>query len=470
MPNTFAYIMLLTYPLLVAIMFRRMPVERAFIWTILGGYLILPPVAALDLPVGPSLDKHAIPTLCAFVALWMHQGKIPKLMPQSWVLRALIAVYAASTVATVLTNGDEQIVGIVRLMPMSPIEALTGLLFQFVTILPMLMAQNVLKRPQHMREVFIALMIGGLLYSIPMLLEVRLAPQLNVWIYGFFQHTFDQMMRYGGFRPIVFLQHGLWVAFFAFLAVCCSLSLLRHEPERNRPRYFAIAFYLAVVLVLCKTASALIYLILTAPLLLFIGKRIQIRIAAALALVVVLYPMLRGAGLIPVDAILNQAMAMDAERSQSLAFRLINEDMLLARAAERPAFGWGGWSRNNVFDPVLGRSATVVDGLWIGVIGSQGWAGYISFFGLLTVPIFQLLQRTRELGKTIDPYVASLALLLAVCLVDLIPNATLIPFNWLMAGALLGYINARDFVAAESAPILSGARPAPWARQHSKSA
>ena len=49
-----------------------------------------------------------------------------------------------------------------------------------------------------------------------MLVEVRLSPQINTWIYGFFQHDFIQMMRYGGFRPIVFLPHGLWVAFFAY--------------------------------------------------------------------------------------------------------------------------------------------------------------------------------------------------------------------------------------------------------------
>src|SRR5690606_38002774 len=100
------------------------------------------------------------------------------------------------------------------------------------------------------REILVALMVAGLAYSMPMLVEIRLSPQLNVWVYGFFQHGFDQMIRYGGYRPIVFLEHGLWVAFFALMAFCSALALARLAPPEERMRRMVVAIYLGVMLVL----------------------------------------------------------------------------------------------------------------------------------------------------------------------------------------------------------------------------
>ena len=43
-------------------------------------------------------------------------------------------------------------------------------------------------------------------------------------------------------------------------------------------------------------------------------------------------------------------MVVNQTRADSLLFRLVNEDMLAAKALQRPLFGWGGWGRNRVFD------------------------------------------------------------------------------------------------------------------------
>lgn len=455
--------MLAVWPFVVAVLFRRLPVERAFIWSILGGYLLLPPVADFDLPLVPPLDKHSIPTLCAFAALWMSQGSMPKLMPTSSVAKAILAVFLLCGIGTVLTNGEPVVTGVVYLPALPLTEALVGIISQFIVVLPMLVAQHLLKRPEHLREIMLALIVAGCLYSIPMLIEIRLSPQLNVWVYGFFQAYFDQMVRYNGYRPIVFLQHGLWVAFFAFMAAAAGLSMLQNEAGQ-RGRYFAIAAYLTVVLILCKSASALIYMICFAPLVLLTSRRTQVRIAALMAAVVIAYPLLRGAGLIPTDAIAAQAASLDAERSRSLVFRLMNEDVLLDHAAQKPFFGWGGWDRNHLHDPLSGRTLTVTDGLWIATIGSKGWLGYIGAFGLLTLPLFAMGIRVRHKLMPIAPYAAALTIILAANLVDLIPNATLIPFTWLIAGALLGYASLRETAVAPAKPVVREASRAPWAR------
>ena len=44
--------------------------------------------------------------------------------------------------------------------------------------------------------------------------------------------------------------------------------------------------------------------------------------------------------------------------------------------------------------------------------------------------------------RTLSPCSGTIGLLLAFNMIDMLPNATLIPFTWLMAGALLGYAEA----------------------------
>ena len=207
----------------------------------------------------------------------------------------------------------------------------------------------------------------------------------------------------------------------------------------------AAAGYLGVVLLLCKSAAVLVYAALLLPTVRLLSVRQQIRIAAALALFAVLFPLLRGADLVPVDWVVAQAEAVSEERAGSLQFRLDNEDALLARASERPLFGWGSWGRNLIHDPYSGELVSTTDGRWIIVIGTLGWCGYIVEFGLLALPLVMLARQVRRMpAPAISPYVGPLALILGINMIDMLPNATLIPFTWLLAGAMLGYAEALE--------------------------
>ena len=67
-----------------------------------------------------------------------------------------------------------------------------------------------------------ALVLGGLIYVPFALLEVRISPQLHIWLYGFFPHDFKQMMRDGSFRPTVFMEHALTLAQFMAAATLAA--------------------------------------------------------------------------------------------------------------------------------------------------------------------------------------------------------------------------------------------------------
>jgi len=455
MPNGLAYLALLLWPLACLALFRRTSVERALIWSLLGGYLLLPPVANFNLPLLPSFDKTIIPSLSAAFILAAVLGRKLALLPQNRLARLLVAIFVLSAIPTVLTNmeptvftvlpGSEPIIFKAWELPgLSIRDVISVLGNQILALLPFLLARQFLATETGMREILIALLIAGLVYSVPSLIEIRLSPQINVWVYGFFQHEFAQTIRQDGFRPIVFLPHSLWLAFFVMSTVLAAAALARGADAAQRPRLVLAMLYLIALLYLSKSLASLAYGLSMAPLVFFAGTRVQIGVAVAFALIATIYPLLRGGGYVPVDELLGWASAISPERAASLAYRFDNETLLLERAAEKPWFGWGGWSRNLLLDSESGEILTIPDGRWIIAFGTYGWLGYVSEFGLLSLPILLLgveSFRLREGG--LSRPVAAIALILAINMIDMLLNATLTPITWMLAGAVLGHAELR---------------------------
>ncbi|MFV0491839.1 MAG: hypothetical protein ACK5M4_08470 [Pseudorhodobacter sp.] len=440
MPNALAYLMLLVWPFIALALFNRLPREKALIWSILGAYMLLPPVANFNLPGIPDIDKFTLASICALVLTLFVLGERPGFLPTGIVGRILVVLFVVSPFATTLTNPESISMFAAYVPALRLYDSIAYISYQAIALIPFFLGRHILSKPEGPKALVQVLVTAGLVYSIPMMIEVRLSPQINVWVYGFFAHDFGQSMRGGGFRPMVFMPHGLWVAFFALMAAMSALVILRHTPAGGRAKALMIWLYLMLVLVFCRSTGPMTYAAALIPTILFIGRRWQILIAASFAIIVITYPALRGAQLIPLDAILELAYSYDVERHQSLAFRIRNEEILLDRAAEKPWFGWGGYGRNLILNPMTGEIETIPDGQWIITLGSYGWMGYIAEFGLLTLPLL-LLAREAMLQKTIrfSPYLSAIALIYAANLVDLLPNATLIPFSWLMAGTILGH-------------------------------
>ena len=263
-----------------------------------------------------------------------------------------------------------------------------------------------------------------------------MSPQLNRMFYGFFPHSWAQHIRGGSFRPLVFLPHGLILAIFVATAFLSSLVLWRSDQEaRSRSGWIIAAVILFGVLVLCHSLGALALGLMFCPLILLLGCRLQMIFAAVFAALVLIYPIMRGGGLVPVDQIHAFAVSINQDRAASLKTRLDNEDRLLERAQEKPVAGWGTWGRNRVFDE-SGKDLSVTDGYWVIVIGSFGWLGYLAQFGLLTLPTILLGLRQRQFDLSLAT--SGLALILCVLLLDLIPNASIGPLTWLIAGSMMG--------------------------------
>jgi hypothetical protein len=67
MPNLFAYIVLLSWPLVTVVLFRVLSTERAIVWTILGGHLLLPSETSIKIPTIPVIDRTTVTAMSAVV-------------------------------------------------------------------------------------------------------------------------------------------------------------------------------------------------------------------------------------------------------------------------------------------------------------------------------------------------------------------------------------------------------------------
>lgn len=476
MPNALAFLVVFSWPVAVYLLFRYLPRVEALCWSILGGYLLLPSRTGFDLPLVPAVDKDVVPVLTATVLLACGMGMteaekaarrdgrgvVGRDGPMFGPFAPLIALLILSPLVTVLTNSEPLFYGPLVIPGLSLHDAVSVIGRMLLTALPFLLAMRYLASPESHTLLLKVIVVALLVYSLPVLFEVRMSPQLNVMFYGFFPHDFLQHIRPGGFRPVVFMQHGLWLAVILCMAVIAAAALWRQRMSEGARagQWFFACVYLLIVLLLSNSLGAFVIALLLAPAVLLLGVRPQLLIAGGIAVIVLIYPVLRSGGLVPVEQVVAMAERVSADRAASLQFRLDNEDALSARAALKPIAGWGLWGRNEIHDPETGRTMSVTDGAWIIVIGAFGWLGYIAQFGLLTMPTILLAFGRKAASAT--PATAGLALVLAANLMDLLPNATLTPVTWLLGGAIAGYYLYRapqDRPEAQAGADLAPVRP-----------
>lgn len=488
MPNSLAFLVLAIWPLVMVALFRFLPPGRALIWSYLSAYLVLPPFpTAFDFPLMPPLSKESLPNIMAVILVYTMTKVQKPLLPESNIGKALVFAFIFCPVFTVFTNPEPLIFPQLGVRGLYAMDVVALVMIQAIMLSSYLLARQLLTSREDMRDLLLALVIGGVAYSFPMLLEIRLSPQLNIWIYGYFQHSFEQAVRGGGFRSLVFLSHGIWAAMLIMMSVTAAIVLARNEKGGRRIKFLVATAFLAVVLVLNKTLSPVVYATVIILVVSCVSWRMQLRAALLLGVLAVSYPVVKAVDLVPEEQILSLAASVSEEREGSLRFRFDNENILLDRALEKPLFGWGSWGRNHIRDSVTGDILSTADGRWIITIGVFGWLGYFAEFGLLLLPIVLLAYQTRQADRNSElhrvrrgavsiplkqevereavesyqpsPLAAGMCLILAVNIVDLLPNATLTALTWVLAGALLGYaerVKARNAEEASKALYARG--------------
>jgi hypothetical protein len=408
---------------------------------LLGAVMFLPEVVEFKLPGIPPFSKYeiAISWVWVGILLW-HRPRLREvtLGPAAKILFLLIPIGA---VGTALTNQDPLVYGPRLLPPLRPYDAVHFFLEDVMRLaMPFLAGAVIFRTRRDLRELMMVLAFAGIVYAPLMLIEARLSPQLHNWVYGFAQHVFLQTMRWGGYRPMVFMNHGLALALFIATGLIASAALLRARRPIFDHRPGRVTLALGFLLFVCKTVSSMLYGYVGAALAFFGTPKAQVRLGMVLASALLVWPLMRLHGLVHTDELVDTAKEwVDAERAQSLEFRLVNEEVLFDRALERARFGWGGFSRASIFDPFSGKELSTRDGAWIITLGERGYVGFLATFGLLALPVFFARRRLGSVAEGVDRrLLAALALLVGIHAFDLIPNGRYSYMGHLLAGSLYG--------------------------------
>lgn len=431
MPNNFAYFALIIWPFISLLFYRHMPIVQATFWTIVGGFLLLPVKTAIDFPFIPPLDKESVPVISALLGcIYIKKAKI-RLLPKNGIERWLIIGLILTPFITMLNNQESY-----NYNPgLTLHDTISSIIGMYIRILPFVLGMQLIKTRDDQLVLFKLLVIACLFYTLPILFEVRMSPQLHTWIYGFFPHNFGQQVRFGGFRSVAFLGHGLLVAMFVAVSLGASTILLKEKIRVHRIPPWAIIVYFYVVLFLCKTVGAFLLGALLFAAITWAPVYIVKRLSVFLIFIVLLYPLLSIIDIFPHQQLVEMASDFDTGRGESLAFRFYHENLLIEHARQKLFFGWGGWGRNRLEE-------SVTDGYWIIVFGQYGMFGFLSLFGLSVLGVWRAIKSSKFLHDKIQQRIMIYhALVVSVIMVDQIPNASLSAWLFLLIGALLGRAN-----------------------------
>ena len=438
MPNAFAQLIVLLFPVIAIYLYRRYSVLVATFWTIFGAYMFLPQKVEYTFPIIPNLDKENIAIYSALIGCFAIKKVRFKLLPGSLGARLLVCIGLLVCTFTVLTNLEPVFTGVVLKPGLNP-KDIISMTFQIAFALtPFILGALLVRDVNDGIKVLKMLAIAGLIYSPFMIIEVLLSPQLHTWIYGFFPHSFTQQIRFGGYRPAVFMGHGLLVANFAMATFIATACLWKANQRILILPNFVYVFYFMAMVLICKSVGAWLLGFLGFLIIVFVPIAVASRIALGIAGAVFLYPILSMFNVIPHDSLLDLAAKFGPDKVGSLAFRFENEQILLAHGKEKMLFGWGGWNRNRI-------DGIITDGYWIIKFTQFGLLGYLVYFGIPALAVKNGTKFIGQAGNQIEKKVGfAYCLIIALIMVDQIPNASQHSWVWFIYGAATGLFAKRS--------------------------
>jgi hypothetical protein len=434
-PNLFGRLLFFIWPLIIFWFFKKYTIKQAIFLATFISSILLPSLYVFDLPLIPPLDKNSLTSLTLIVLLFIKKQKNPIHKPGLW--NKFFIGYLLVMVISSLLNSDALVTGEVHLPGSTPYDAFSNIVLFLLAFIPFFFGRNFFNNLQDTEYMYKTMVIVALIYTIPMLYEIRFSPQLHTMIYGYFPGDFIQQMRGDGFRPVVLIGHGLALAFWFATCVIAAIALYKNKVKVTKMFGLKAIIYMVVILILCKTVSVVIYLIFATALIFLLKLNKQITFSIVIALGVMVYPFNAASQFVKNGDMLSFVESYSKDRANSLGTRFYNEERLMKRALERPFFGWSGWGRNRIYQN--GKDVTITDGRWIIEFGTNGAVGFAFYYLILLYPLFLALKYFKYIkDEKHRVYFASLAIILAVGIFDSVPNTGMMSVHLLLAGALLG--------------------------------
>ncbi len=297
-----------------------------------------------------------------------------------------------------------------------------------------------------LKTLALSIFIGGIVYIPFCWIEMIISPQMHRLTYGFSQTSFAQSLRdNGGYRPSVYMDHGLMTSMWMMLASLLG-SWLYYCKVLPVKIVKVPSLYLLLMLIfttiMMQSVGAIAYLLIALAVLYLSSRYKNFILLALLLLCPYIYIVARVGyswdGRNFTDYI---AEKFSPSRASSLQFRFDNETLLLNKAFQGSFVGWGGFNRSRVFDD-KGKDIAVTDGGWIIVYGMNGIYGLSVFLMMIQLPVFIFLFRIKpELWKT-ESFAAPavMAVFSSITQIDNLLNAMFNPIYMVVVGGLIGLL------------------------------
>lgn len=430
----------------VLMLFAILRPRHAVITAYIAGWLFLP-FAGFDLPGLPAFTKITATSYAVLVgALLFDSDRVLRFRPR-WIDLPMI-LWCLVPLATSVTND------------LGVYDGLAGVAGKTITWgLPFFIGRLYFGDLIGLRELAIGIVIGGLVYVPLCLYEIRMSPQLHRMFYGYHVRGWSGM-RFGGYRPSVFLDTGLALGIWMTVASLMGVWLWRTKSLlsiRGVPMSLLVSVLLMTT-ILCKSTGALILLFVGIAVLMMTKWTRSPILLACLVAAPILFIGLRSTGRWSGDVLVELSGYISEERARSLQSRLENDDILAEKAWRRPIFGWGTWGRNRVYDD-QGRDMSTTDGLWIIAFGHNGIVGLAALYTTLLLPAVLLLRRVpaRQWATPAIAPAAALAVIVVLFAIDCLFNAMFNPIFLAAAGGLAGLVHMRPYTRR-----ISPSSPSPW--------
>jgi tetratricopeptide (TPR) repeat protein len=427
---------------LVLTLFTLLPARGAVVASSIAAWLVLPPVG-IDLPGLPNYDKAAAATVGILVGTLLFQ---PHRFTQFRLRRIDLPMllWCVAPFFSSLVNG------------LGPYDGMSMVCRQSIAwFFPYLVGRLYLTDTDGLRELALGMVVGGVCLIPFCFLEMKMSPIMLKLVYGFGGLGGFEGTRYGIFRPRVFFGSGLELGLWMNAVSLVGWWLWRTGQLKTLWGIGGrlVCAVLLVTTVACRSTGATV-LLFAGMSALWICHRTKTKWAiGALLLAAPLY------GFVRINDLWSGANAVEMariftneERAHSLEYRLVNEDLLIAKALQRPFFGWGGWGRNLVYDE-SGRQISVVDGMWMVALGNFGLVGLLALTTALLLPAV-LFLRQFSVNQWAEPNlapVAAIAVIVDLCLLDGLFNGMLNVIYIIAVGGLVNVVSARVVLPAELA-------------------
>jgi hypothetical protein len=429
-PNFLSILLIWGWPALAVALFAFMPPRRALVAGLVIGWLFLPQIA-LPLPF-VKWDKHTATAVGAILGVLIFDTqKLFSFRPT--LVDVAMAVWCFVPYSSAVSNG------------LSPYDGAASSATQFVIWgVPYMLGRVYFGDFIGMRGLAVWVFVAGVLYVPFCLFECAVSPQLHFMTYGFYQHDFNQVIRMGGYRPMVYMQHGIAVG---MMMTAASLTGIWLWWTGSLKTLFGMPVLIPLGLLIfttfaVKSSGALALLILGVVVLFAMRYLKNYFIIMLLCIIPFVYMAARSIGGWEGENLLRFiAEATEKDRALSLQCRFDNENMLLKKAMEKPYFGWGPNGRNLV-TASDGTIESIPDGLWVIAIGTNGIIGLIALFMAQILPVVLIKRRfsAANLGDPMIAGVASFAVVITLHAIDNLMNAMLNPLFILGLGGLAGVV------------------------------